>query len=722
MPIRAMGPTFAGGTQPIVHGGYNLIFLPDVNNWELQRAGEAPVFYWVPNQVRMARKDGPDTGDFLFNLIRFAGVQSAETTVGATEDREVAGGVLTFTITGSPPDRVLEESQQQIIQQFQTSNDFFWGIRSGRQPIFRPAIVKENITTISNISPSARGGVPVAVPKEGSGGKSLTFRNMGSVLPAARARSLPRTISTRDASESTNLDPWYWRMQGEGAGSIDPSGQNAFSALVGAYPTAILWEAFHGTASPVIAIQNMKLFVWTPAVELTVEGHWDRIFEHFSAAASGRYLWASVDIQAEFNNMRTSGDITVDLKVDTTIPNYEQIQEQIEERSDLVFEKFMEEARRVIFEPPQPEVEAAEASSGNGLWGVGLALKYRRDSTSLDLRYHEERQLAYLQDHTVSSSLSGMFEEMKSDPDAERKYFLSVYLDDWPRKMARVVKPVLTWDDGAVDFLSVQIGYPSTQGDIMWEGHLFQKSESNDDSWTYRMTQKPESDVSNPPAGWSSDQTFIKRKVHLAEPPSETQDPYRRIQIDRNVIELDPEPNGSLMNDPTIEVRADSAGRLAVGPIDLGVILADNTQTVEVTLEPTDGENPPRPIGREPVRFIWNFDDQDTDRLWMLFTGDPSFMPHFRYQVRVIVKGTIFEPGREWTGPWVAANGSGPITIRIPRPGDPGVEKPRSLPSVFTQESPQNGSKEGPSKSSVPVYEDASDEEPSAHGWPLASG
>ena len=73
MPTRAMGPTYAGGEQPISEGGYNLTFLPDVNNWALQSAGEAPVFYWVPNQVRMARKDGPDSGDFLFNLIRFAG-------------------------------------------------------------------------------------------------------------------------------------------------------------------------------------------------------------------------------------------------------------------------------------------------------------------------------------------------------------------------------------------------------------------------------------------------------------------------------------------------------------------------------------------------------------------------------------------------------------------------------------------------------------------------
>ena len=49
----------------------------------------------------------------------------------------------------------------------------------------------------------------------------------------------------------------------------------------------------------------------------------------------------------------------------------------------------------------------------------------------------------------------------------------------------------------------------------------------------------------------TSDKTFIKRKVHLNEPPSEIENPYRRIQIDRNHIDLDPEPNGTPLNDTT---------------------------------------------------------------------------------------------------------------------------------------------------------------------------
>jgi hypothetical protein len=710
MATTAMGPTMAGGTQPIVLDGYELLYLPDVNNHHLQAEGQPPVFYWVPNQVRMARKEGPDKGDYLFNLIRFAGAQSEEGTIGATEDREVAGGVLTFTVTGAPPDHVLQQSQQQIIQQYGQSQDFFWGIRSSRPPVFRPAIVTSNITSISSVSPTPR-GLPLIRVGTRSRGSAVMARGVS-------PRELPTIVRSRDAAADSNLDPWYWHMQGQGSGSIDPAGTNAYSALVGAYPAAILWESFHGTASPVVAMQVLKLKVWSPLIELRIRGKWDRVFQHFSAHATGRYLWASVDIKAELNQMRINGDIEVELKVDSTIPGGDEIAKRIDERSDLVFERFMDAAKQIIFEPPKPDVEAAQASSsGRSLfspWSAGVSLKYRRDETNLELEYHETRQEAYLQEHTISSSLAGMYEEMHKDPEAERKYFRNVYLDDWPRKLARLCRPVAAWNDHTVEFLSIQVGYPNTSGALMWDGHVFgpPSPEGGDDSWKHRIAQKLESDVTNPPEGWKPDMTFVKRKVHLAEPPSETEDPYVRIQIDKNVIDLDPEPNGTALNDTALEVRADSAGRLAVGPIGLGVVLTDATQTVEVAMEATDDQG--NPLGRPQVRFRWEFDDYDKDRLWMVFTGDPEFRPFYRYKVQVTVKGTLFEAGRAWEGPWVVASGNGPVTISVPKPNDPNVTT-RTLPAFEPLEAAAGDGR----RRAVPV--EAAAQEGTIAGWPTGS-
>lgn len=684
MAAQAMGPTYAGGTQPVVKDGYAVLYLPDVANRELIAQGEAPVFYYVPNQVRMARKDGADKGDYLFNLVRFAGT-GGDGVVGG--GGEVAGGVLTFSTTGALPESTRQQAEQQITAQFADSDDAFWGIRGARKPpMFRPAIIAASTTAVSNVSPTPR-GFPVMRPAARGRGTQLAYVGNPGARTGARAPRLFRDgpapdpgVPAASPPSSSNLDPWYWDMQGQGSGSIDPTGTHAFSGLVGTYPASILWEAFHGTASPLIVIQNYKLKVWSPVVKITIDGHWDRIFEHFSAAASGRYLWAKVDLQAEFNTMRTNGTITTDVKVDTTLPGADAIAARLQQKSDLVFTKFMEAAQKMIFDVPQPQVEAAKADSGGwGLWGVGVALKYRRDENHLDLHYEETQQFAYLQDHTVSSSLAGMYDEIKADPEAERKYFLTVYLDDWPKKLGRVVRPVAAWEDGDVQFMSVEIGYPGTDGAIAWQGHSFAGDEGNDGTYKYAAVQKVASDVSNPPDGWKPDLTYVKRKVHLAEPPSEVVDPYRRTQVQKNVIDLDPEPNGTLLNDTILEVRADSAGKLAVGPVQLGVVLTDNTQVVEAVFEATKEDG--TPLGIPPVRFRWNQGDYDRDRIWTIFSGDPDFKPYYRYKVQVTVKGTLFEPGRSWEGPWTPSQGNGPLVVSVPRPDGQGVvTRSRSIP------------------------------------------
>lgn len=676
MTTNALGPTMAGGLQPIVEDGYELLYLPDINNDALQREGKAPVFYWLPNYVHIARKGGTEDGDFMFNLIRFAGVQSADTTVGMTEGtREVAGGVLTFTATSAPPDRVLQVSQDKITQQWTANPDFFWGIRGNLKPVFRPAIITSNITTISNVSPIANRGTPSFL----RGTKDGKSRSGFVVRSSAPPPTLPSVVRDGPVPES-NLDPWYWQMQGQGAGSIDASGQNAYSALVGAYPTAILWQAFHGTASPVVVIQNLKLKVWSPVVELRIHGSWDKIFDHFSASLKAHYLWASADINVEINNMRTNGTLEVDVKVDQTMPGADKIAEQIDKRTDLILGKFMEAAQKMIFEVPQPNVQAAQASSGGGPWGVGLALKYRHDETHLTLDYHETKQFAYLQDHTISSSMEGMYDEMKKDPTSEKKYFLSVYLDDWPRKIGRVVKPVVNWDSQPVAFLSAQIGYPNTRGELQWAGTTFQKTDGDSATWKLGITQKEATDVSTPPAGWTPDKTYIKRKVHMLEPSDGFASPFVITQIDQNTIDLDPEPNGTAMNDTALEVRADSAGRLAVGPISISAMLDDARQTVEVTMEPTDASG--ASLGREPVRFRWQFSDQDQPRFWAIYTGDPALRPFWRYQVHVVVKGSLFAKGQAWLGPWVTAGGNGAVTLEVPAPDGQGVT-PKEAPPIM---------------------------------------
>jgi hypothetical protein len=708
---EAVGPVFAGDFEVVATstdaGAYHMLYLPDKHNDELQQEGKAPVYYWLPAAVRIARRG--DTGDYKFHLIHFVGVQSSDTTVGVEGTREVAGGVLSVTTTASPPLGVLENAHQQLLERFKGDSRRYWGWRIPEQPRFAPVPIADSRTTITNLSPNADGTIPAETPPAGGGPAPAAPAGPGgpaapggprsvgqrSILRPRLMRMPPTFNPRRDRLPESSLDAWYWNLQGQGPGSIDPAGENAFSGLVGSLPAAILWEGFHGAYSPISVVQALKLKVWSENIRIRITGNWDRIFEHFSAAAQGRGFWFSADIQAEFNNLRISGGIHVDLEIDGTIPGADKLEEAANKRIDLILNKFMEEAQKRIFDPAPPDVKPAEAGGGGILSGIfggfggGFALKYRRDETHLNLEYDETVDEKYLLNDVISSTLEGFYNEIKADPNAEKKYFTTLYLDDWDRKVTRIVKPVVNWPDKSkqwvgdpVAFLSVQVGYPSASGDIQWAPRVFQSTDTTDTTeWHPAMAKKAASDVVNAPSGWTPDKTFVKRAVHFTEPPGESDYPYVRCFVEKNVVELDPEPNGSLTDDNTIEVRADSVGKLEVGPISLNVNLEGPAQEVEVAFQALgntdDGQE--RPI----TKFLWKSSDQDNDRYWEIFTGQPDFVPKYRYQVHVVVKGGLFTKGQEWYGSWVDVAGNGPLVVSVPT-ADEAVTVRKLVPGVLS--------------------------------------
>src|SRR5262249_41297669 len=149
-------------------------------------------------------------------------------------------------------------------------------------------------------------------------------------------------------------------------------------------------------------------------------------------------------------------------------------------RSDLVFQKFMDLAKQAIFDPAPFNEQPAEASGGFLGFGGGGALKLRTQRTSLSLDYHETREIAYLQPFQISGTLDGIGDAIRADPSKEQVYFTNVDLEDWDRKVTRIVKPTVNWPDAAqqwvgepVAFLSAQVGYPNAQGALQWDGHVF---------------------------------------------------------------------------------------------------------------------------------------------------------------------------------------------------------------------------------------------------------
>ena len=706
-----VGPVFTGGFEEFViedeaGEGHTLLFLPDRNNEALQRERKAPVFYYIPEKVRLARNAA--TNDFKFRHIHFVGVFD-ESTVGIDKG-ETAGGVLSLTTTSRFPPTVLKQAQAQIVQRFSGRNDKYWGLRGTLPPDIRIAPITSNQTAISSLAPDASGATPnidagggAANPGGGNaqpgepgqpagggepgapeGPRSRNFAQLGNRSPWA---PVPHGRDFR----GTQLDAWAWRIQGSGPGSIT-GGENAYGGVIGPIPSEIVWAGFHGTYSPLFVTQNLVMPMWSQLMRVKITGSWDRIFQHFSAHVNARYLWFSADIKAEFNNLRVNGDIKVEVDIDGTMPGAQEMEKMINQRIDLVVQQFTEQAKKVIFDPPPPQVEPAQAStSGGGIfgslfgYGAGVALKFRRDETQLNLNYEETRYFRYNQPHTISSSLEGFYNEIKNDPKAEGKYFQRLVLGEMGKKIMRIVKPVVNWPDKArnwagepVAFLSSQVGYVDSGGVIGWKPATFQKSDAPDLTFRPVWVQWRKGEVSNPPAAWEPDMTFMKRKVHLLEPPTESEFPFFHIDVEQNVIDLDPGPNGTMSNDNIMEVRADSAGTLDVGPIALNVELQSTAEVVEVEMrakgQRVDGKNRADKV----TRFRFLSADQMEPRFWRIYTGQADFKTDYQYRVNVTVRGTLTTKGQAWTGPWENAIGNGAIMINVPMADDPGVTK-RSL-------------------------------------------
>lgn len=550
--VDAAGPVYAGRFEEFIvqEGGeeYTLMFLADLNNEGLQRDGKPPVYYWVPGEVRLARHG--DTGPYKFRHIHFVGVMDEETHVGVDGQAEVVGGLMAMTTTSRFPTSVLQQATEQLLDKFRGDDDRYWGWRTSAAPRTAMTPITSNITAVTNLSPGHDGTAPTEnVPVSGgsshapgdanpadSGGGGRPGRSTRSLVRPARPPA--RVIHGRTQSRSS-LDAWAFDLQGQGPGSVT-GGENAYSGLMGAFPSELVWAGFHGGFSPMVVAQQLIMPMWSQKVTLKITGSWERIFQHFSSHANARFLWASADIRAEFNQLRISGGIQVEIAIDGTTPQGQQAAEAIEARIDLIVGEFTKEAAQVIFEPPMPTVTPAEAPSGGALsrlfGGGGVALRAQRDQQKVELIYDETRWFRYNQPTTISSSLTGLADEIEADPAAEARYFQRLVLGGGSRKVTRVVKPVVRWSDPArdyvgqpVSFMSAQIGYPDENGVPVWTMETFQSTDAETNPWKPAFARRDADEVSGAPDGWTPDKTFVRRKVHLQEPPGVFDHPLRAL-------------------------------------------------------------------------------------------------------------------------------------------------------------------------------------------------
>ena len=140
-----------------------------------------------------------------------------------------------------------------------------------------------------------------------------------------------------------------------------------------------------------------------------------------------------------------------------------------------------------------------------------------------------------------------MYDEIKADPAQEKKYFRRCTSTTGTGRSAASSS---RWSTGLIRarsgsasrWRSSRPGRLSEhQGAIQWDGHVFQPTDRPDAAVEARpWHEEGRRDVANAPAGWTPDKTFVKRQVHFTEPPSDDENPFARVSVEQNVVDLDP--------------------------------------------------------------------------------------------------------------------------------------------------------------------------------------
>lgn len=640
----ALGPYYGPNRMLIVQKDkdgttYQLNIFPDLFNEELRKAGKPLQFYYLPDEPRMAKNDA---GDYMFHFTKFAGVLTADDNIAAATpgQTEVAGGVLAFTSTMKIPDDVIRNAIDQLKRNSTSdpkfSTDRLFKLDSSQEVGLGVVPIVDNVVSISNLSPE----------------------------------------NLSDPNSQKPDDPWLWKMQGEGKGTINPVGNNAYTAMVGQYPAQLIEAGFHGASSPVFVHNALKHKFYTGAFTASIHGNWKAIYDHFSADLKASYMFVKADLQAAFNNAVKDGVIKKKITIDNEVLTPDQ-EKNYEAQVDKTFDKFLEIAQKTIFDPQPPKIDNAKAAD-TGAAGVSFALKYEHDETHLTLDFEEEIDETYIKDNVISAHLMGFYDTLKDDPAAEEKYFDTVHLAEGYRKVHVIASARAFWPDAngnggdPIEQLVLQVGYPDSTGAVVYKN-----------SALYMDNVGAAKSTATAPAIWTKDnksRIFLfdfERQANLPKDRQEVIYVKREVRYqERACVEV---PGRTLTfpeaqtTDHSIEVAADALGMLRVGPVQLDTRLDDRTKAM-VTF---------RKANRNPETMRFSSDNLAQPQFFEAWTANPADALNWSYQVSMIIESKVAAvPALTYPGSETPMVGSVPLIAQVPLPPDDLKDRIRKLKEV----------------------------------------
>ena len=626
------GPIWVGGDLTVMtedeHGrSYSILWLPDKNNDKLREANEPMVFYYLLDRSRLAR----DTDDhYKFHLQKFSGVMDPDKNIGSPGYAEVAGGYLNFSTTMKIPEEVIKvlrnKFKSKVMEQYE-NHPLLKFLDDMPEPNFRPAPITNSVTKLHTVSKR----------DNGSSGSSGNGQGSGKNIPA-----------------------WGWDVQGAGKGSLNPLGTNAFSAMLGQFPVQLLEGAAKSGESNLTVENHLTYNAWAPVASIEVEGDWEAVYNHFSAAFGYDGWFTQADVQAEVNNLEKNGTIEVTVEYNDAFINKEQAN-KYEAAGDEIAQKFLKIAKESILNKEKPEVEAAKTNDGNKwLPNRQFSMKARFDKSSLSLNYEKKIEKKIERKSVQKTTLTGLYDEIKENEDAKDRYFSTVYLEEGFQKVHVVASSNANWggeneEGDPINQLNIEVGYPDSEGEIIWKPTARFRDDPSDKelskdgavaSWTDKTKERiyvfdftKHEDIE----GRDSGAIDIRKTVSFKEDP--------RVKVDEIT-------QTQTKTDHILEVRAETAGHLGVGPISIDRPLNNDQITVLLTV---------RAEGVPEKTFKFTKSNQDQPRHFDAWYESPEDIPPYEYRVEVVVEGKTFaQAPLRWEGDWIEETGGGPLSAAIP--------------------------------------------------------
>jgi hypothetical protein len=470
----------------------------------------------------------------------------------------------------------------------------------------------------------------------------------------------PENIADPTTQKPDN--PWLWKMQGEGKGTINPVGNNAYTAMVGQYPAQILEQAFQGVSSPVFVHNALKHKFYTGSFKASVHGEWSAIFNHFSADLKAKFWIVEGDVQAAFNSAVKAGVITKSITIDNEILTPER-EKMYEAQVDKVFDKFMDAAQKSILDVQPAKIENAKAADIKGV-GVSFALKFQHDENHLTLDFNETIDETYIKDNTISAHLMGFYDELKKDKKSIDKYFDTVHLAEGFRKIHVIASARAFWPDAKgeggdpIEQLILEVGYPDSTGAIVYKNSgLFM-----DNAMAAKSTTLT-------PAVWTKDDKDrilifdFERQSNLKKEDQNVIYVKRQVRFQiRSSVEV-PDRTIKFPEEKTtehsIEVKADALGKLIVGPVQLDTKLDDRTKAL-VTF---------KKVNRNPETIRFTMDNISEPQFFEAWTLKPEDALQWTYQVTMLIESkNPGVPAITYKGEEKTMAGSMPLIVEVPFP------------------------------------------------------